>query len=522
MAIQRIKIDLTPSKYLSSESRYVRAKLLDQELDTSNVALEVLHDRENENDAFALEVFCNRVSIGYVKKHNNEVDIDKVCFLNGKKNKLHLEFNGDEFILIIESSEHSGSYQLKGLDIKERERVTDSLYAWADEYNVSGFPDDRSQLLHLNELNLSCTKSSPISPELGMLLSLEKLTFNKIWNSELPNTLVNLINLKELYLDYCGGYNMDIFGSPKIELPPNLLKIYIKGYAPEIPAEQLLHLEEFHLIDIRHESSDYYESLMIKLSNISSLRILNISHTGIKNIPASISKLTNLEFLIIHDAPNLSHLPSEVGELKSLKVLSCIDVFFEKIPPEIGFMSQLIELHLGLTQKNDDFPIIETIPEELVNLKKLERLDLRQRLRFSNFFLDFTFPEVITELESLKVLDLSNNSLIEIPGSIFNLKSLESVDFSVNDIEHIPRGFGGLVNLRYLGLVHNILSPELPDDILDLDVELRCGGKLLEFIKQTEEYQPLLSKMRQKTCDYVRLDGNYWHAKSLFDRVLNH
>lgn len=525
MAILRIKIDLTPSKYLSSESRYVRAKLLDQELDTSNVALEVLHDRENENDAFALEVFCNRVSIGYVKKHNNEVDIDKVCFLNGKKNKLSLEFNGDEFILIIEGSERSGSYQLKGLDIKDKERVTDSLYAWADEYNISGFPDDRSQLLNLTELNLSCTKSSPISPELGMLLSLEKLTFNKIWNSELPNTLVNLINLKELYLDYCGGYNMDIFGSPKIELPPNLLKIYIKGYGPEIPVEQLSYLEEFHLIEVRNEPSEYYESLMTKLFHNRSLRVLNINKTGIKNIPPSISQLTHLEYLIIHNAPNLSYLPSEVGELKSLKVLSCIDVFLKKIPPEIGCMSQLIELHLGLTQYHHDdfdFPTIEEIPEELVNLKRLESLDLRQRLRFSSWPLDFTFPKVITEIESLKFLDLSHNSLTEIPASICNLKNLESVDFSVNDIKHIPKGLGGLVNLRYLGLSHNILSPELPDDILDLDVELRCGGKLLEFIKQTEEYQPLLSKMRQKTCDYVRLDRNYWHAKSLFDRVLNH
>jgi hypothetical protein len=80
---------------------------------------------------------------------------------------------------------------------------------------------------------------------------------------------------------------------------------------------------------------------------------------------------------------------------------------------------------------------------------------------------------------------------------------------------------GGLVNLRYLGLVNNHLLPELPDDILDLDIELRCGGKLLEFIKQTEEYQPLLKKMRQKTCDYVRLDRNYWHVISLFERVLS-
>ena len=522
MAIQRIKIELTPSKYLSAESRYIRAKLLDQELDASNLELEVLHDRDNENDALALEVFCNRVSIGYIRKHNNEIDIDRACFLNGKKNKLNLELNGGEFALIIEGSDYSSSYQLKGFDIKERKRITDTLYAWAAEYYVSGFPDNRSQLLDLTELKLVYIKSSPIPPELGMLLSLEKLTFHGICNSELPNTLVNLINLKELYLDQCGGYNMDIFGSPKIDLPPNLLRIYIKNGALEIPVEQLSYLQELHLIKARSTPSGYYESLIRKLYHNSRLRVLNISNTGIEKIPSSISQLTNLEVLVIKDAPYLSHLPPEIGELKSLKVLSCIDVYLEEIPPEIGRLSQLVELHLGIEKYSyDGFPEIAKIPEELVNLKKLERLDLRHRVDIGFYWSGYTFPKVITEIVSLKVLDLSGNQLLKIPESIINLKNLESVNFSLNNITHIPKGLSRLRNLRYLGLKNNPLLPELPDDILDIDIGLTRSDSLFKFIEQAEEYQPLLNKMRQKTCDYVRLDGNYWYIKDVLDRVLS-
>jgi len=63
---ESINIDLTPGKYLSSEGKYLRAKLTNNKLDNSSVKLEVLHDKFNDNDELALEVFCNQIPIGYI------------------------------------------------------------------------------------------------------------------------------------------------------------------------------------------------------------------------------------------------------------------------------------------------------------------------------------------------------------------------------------------------------------------------------------------------------------------------
>lgn len=99
-SIESLRVSLTPSKYLNTEGRYWRAKLYNNELELADRKLEVLHDPENESDPFALEVFCNQTSIGYVQKYTSEVDINSFCFDDIKsKRKLLLEWNSNEFIL---------------------------------------------------------------------------------------------------------------------------------------------------------------------------------------------------------------------------------------------------------------------------------------------------------------------------------------------------------------------------------------------------------------------------------------
>lgn len=97
----KIIVELTPGKYLSSEGRYLRAKLTNNELEDSDIILEVLHDKSNDNDPLALEVFCNRISIGYIQKYSSTIDIDDFCFLdNSNKRKLHLDWRDNRFSLL--------------------------------------------------------------------------------------------------------------------------------------------------------------------------------------------------------------------------------------------------------------------------------------------------------------------------------------------------------------------------------------------------------------------------------------
>ena len=84
-----IEIVLTPNKYLDSESRYLRAQLINNKL--TNFTLEVMHDIYNQHDSLALEVYCNKVHIGFIQKYDSHIDINKFCFNNDVLKNITLE-----------------------------------------------------------------------------------------------------------------------------------------------------------------------------------------------------------------------------------------------------------------------------------------------------------------------------------------------------------------------------------------------------------------------------------------------
>lgn len=101
-----IIVELTSSDYLSTEGRYVRAKLINNELAKTDVKLEILQDKLNSYDPMALEVFCNQVSIGYIKKHDNSADIDKYCYTKERSRRgMLLSWSNDCFVLDIDISD---------------------------------------------------------------------------------------------------------------------------------------------------------------------------------------------------------------------------------------------------------------------------------------------------------------------------------------------------------------------------------------------------------------------------------
>lgn len=120
-------IDLTPGKYLSSEGKYLRAKLTNNELDNSSQNLEVLHEKFNDNDSLALEVFCNKTSIGYIQKYSSDVDIDEFCFIDNKKiNNLTLQWESNQFTLKKVLS-HSENEILKLEKIREEKKAREKI-----------------------------------------------------------------------------------------------------------------------------------------------------------------------------------------------------------------------------------------------------------------------------------------------------------------------------------------------------------------------------------------------------------
>ena len=159
-------------------------------------------------------------------------------------------------------------------------------------------------------------------------------------------------------------------------------------------------------------------------------------------------------------------------------------------PPEIGNLSRLESLHLGL---ND---LAGPIPPEIAQLTRLKSLELTYNS------LSGSIPPEIGELASLEWLGLFGNGLTgSIPSEIGKLASLQSLDLCYNQLTgpvppeigdlgnleslklcgidsnpsagnrltgSIPPEIGKLAKLRVLNLGANLLSGPIPPEIGDL------------------------------------------------------
>ena len=95
---ESIIVSLTPDKYLNNEQQYKRSKFLNGHLDS--YTLEVLHDNYNQNDSFALKVYCDGVMIGYIQKYNNPNNINEFSFKdNNPRSDLGIEFSNNTLTL---------------------------------------------------------------------------------------------------------------------------------------------------------------------------------------------------------------------------------------------------------------------------------------------------------------------------------------------------------------------------------------------------------------------------------------
>ena len=98
--IMQLKVELTPSSYLkSNESRFQRAKLLNNQLDITEENLLIMHDRYNTHDRLALEVYSNEIFIGYIIKKQNMDDVNEFCFNKDNMENIFIKYYRNTLIL---------------------------------------------------------------------------------------------------------------------------------------------------------------------------------------------------------------------------------------------------------------------------------------------------------------------------------------------------------------------------------------------------------------------------------------
>ena len=210
-----------------------------------------------------------------------------------------------------------------------------------------------------------------------------------------------------------------------------------------------------------------------EIANLRNLKSLSFIASG--SLPAEIGQMENLEYIRIYGPytynkdgatgsyygkyteeeiealPGLEGtLPTEWGNLTSLRILYLQGYISGNLPPEWGGMQSLETLFLG------DMELSGSIPEEWCQMTSLKELYLENNL------LSGPIPEGIGNLTNLETLNLSNNRISgPLPKQITELKKLVSLYLSNNELTGPLINFSRMSYLESIGLGENQLSGEI-------------------------------------------------------------
>jgi Leucine-rich repeat (LRR) protein len=136
------------------------------------------------------------------------------------------------------------------------------------------------------------------------------------------------------------------------------------------------------------------------IAKFKNLIFLNLKNDHLKEIPKSISVLSNLKILDL-SGNDFKFLPTEIKKLKKLEEIYLNNDFNADINQEIRVLSKLPNLKI-LHLENDSIGIL---PKSINSLKKLEKLYLN-----NNNLTEF--PEFLSKNKKLIFIDMKNNPLL--------------------------------------------------------------------------------------------------------------
>ncbi|WP_298321337.1 hypothetical protein [uncultured Aquimarina sp.] len=202
-----------------------------------------------------------------------------------------------------------------------------------------------------------------------------------------------------------------------------------------------------------------YNNLLEDFNSIDNLKALhlNFSSNGKEGDIIDLKGIENLQRLEYLELTNIETVPTNLYELKNLRVLICSFAELDSIN--------------GLTK-----------------LKKLEHLELK--------FSDDVLPNSITELNNLKTLRLNNFSKNQPFNEIYKLTNLETLWLKYSDSTQL-KGISKLSNLKTF--VSNMVSSELSD--------VKSLRGLIIFNNNDLDYPNSLGKLKQLVA--FKLQTNY-------------
>ena len=180
------------------------------------------------------------------------------------------------------------------------------------------------------------------------------------------------------------------------------------------------------------------------LGKLTNLEYLNLGQNKLSGeIPATLGKLTNLEYLNLGQNELSEEIPATLGGLASLThLLLSENRLTGEIPVTLGGLTNL--MHLLLSENR----LTGEIPAALGGLTSLDTLWVEENS------LSGEIPPELGRLTNLTMLDLRSNGLTgEIPAALGRITALTQLDLRGNDlVGDAPRHLRALEHLTRLSL----------------------------------------------------------------------
>lgn len=281
---------------------------------------------------------------------------------------------------------------------------------------------------------------------------------------DLPESIAQLRNLKELYLGYIqliGNIKRNRFKEiPKVVFQLENLELLQLNHNPitEIP-EDIKHLKKLKRLELLSTAIEVFPKTVYSLPN---LRYLALSSSPITEIPNDIHQLRKLKTLKLRFL-DITTLPHEIGALKNLRWLDLYGTSLTSLPRDLKYCERLYKLNIESTDSLDKdaaFNVLKDLP-------KLKQLHLNKVTRLPTSIAEFKALEYLRMSTTVSRTDFSAlfSQLAQTP----NLKRL-SIRFYSRGTWEVPEELGLCTKLEWLGLFGGSRQTKviLPSDIQGL------------------------------------------------------
>ncbi|XP_034675537.1 disease resistance protein RPV1-like isoform X14 [Vitis riparia] len=333
--------------------------------------------------------------------------------------------------------------------------------------NLKGFPEIKYDMENLKRLDLDRTGIEELPSSIGCLKALQHLDLSYCKSlRSLSESICNLSSLETLILAGCSN---------------------LKGF-PEIKDD----MENLKRLDLTETG---IEELPFSIGRLKALQHLDLSFCkSLRSLLESICNLSSLETLILVGCSNLKGFPEIKYDMENLKRPDLGRTGIEELPSSIGRLKALQHLDLSYCKS------LRSLSESICNLSSLETLILASCSNLKGF------PE-IKDMENLKRLDLRKTGIEELPSSIGHLKALKHLDLSwCQNLVNLPESICNLSSLKTLILAgcSNLKGfPEIKDDMENLK-RLDLGETGIEELPSSIGHLKALQHLDLSRCKSLR------------------